>query len=501
MDNKPIKPVFEGFVIAVRTIGAVRLTFLASILLSLIVVAGNHALNRDGMLYIDTAREILEHRVGASGFDWLFFPFIIAVFGGISHLNLEMAAQTIDALFLAGACALLVDMTRRRMPEAAWAACLIVLAMPAYNGYRDYVIREFGYWFFCMLSFWCALRWEDHGYRWRDAVACQSALAIAILFRLEAVMFFPALAIWQVFSAPRGEKLRRMLMVCWLPLLAAGMLVVLTVTGGIHLPDRVFNYLRAAEFWESKQGFSHAAARLRAVLPVFSAEDTGLILGSGLVALISLKFLQMLGIFIVPFGYACLMPEARTVFRQWSMMGWAFMFSLLALVFFAWQNLFVSARYVSILNLLAVPMVAVGYAVLTARHPGWRRILLPLAIITMMTNVVSFKSNAAYLKDAGRWLAVNAENPDRVYAQDTRVIYYAGWKYAHDLPPFDPTSVEQKLARDEIDFLVLEESHGQLTVTTWLQTHALIIRAIFMNRSGDKIIIAQSRFATDRRMR
>jgi hypothetical protein len=292
-----------------------------------------------------------------------------------------------------------------------------------------------------------------------------------------------------------------MLMVCWLPLLAAGMLVVLAMAGGIHLPDRVFNYLRAAEFWESKQGFSHAATGLRAVLPVFSAEDTGLILGSGLVTLIPLKFLQMLGIFIVPFGYACLMPEARTVFRRWSMMGWAFMFSLLALVFFAWQNLFVSARYVSILNLLAVPVIAAGYAVLTARHPGWRRILLPLAIITMMTNVVSFKSNAAYLKDAGRWLAVNAANPDRVYAQDTRVIYYAGWKYAHDLPPFDPVSVEQKLARDEIDFLVLEESHGQLTVTTWLQTHGLIIRAIFMNRSGDKIIIAQSRFAADRRMR
>lgn len=501
MDNKPTRSVFDGIIAGAGTIGATRLTFLASLLLSLIVVAGNHALNRDGMLYIDTAREILEHQAGASEFDWLFFPFIIAVFGGISHLNLEMAAQTIDALFLAGACALLVDMTRRRMPRAAWAACLVVLAMPAYNGYRDYVIREFGYWFFCMLSFWCALRWEMRGYRWRDAGACQIALVIAILFRLEAVIFFPALAIWQMFAAPKGEKPRRMLMICWLPLLAAGILVVLVVTGGIHLPDRVFNYLRAAKFWESKQGFSHAAAGLRAVLPVFSAEDTSLILGSGLVTLIPLKFLYMLGIFIVPFGYACFMPAARTVFRQWSMMGWAFMFSLLALVFFAWQNLFVSARYVSILNLLAVPVVAAGYAALTARHPGWRRILLPLAIITMMTNVVAFKSNAAYLKNTGRWLAANAENPDRVYAQDTRVIYYAGWKYKHDLPPLDLTSIEQKLARDEIDFLVLEESHGQLKVTTWLQTHALIIRAIFMNRSGDKIIIAQSRFAADRQTR
>ena len=111
-------------------LGPVRAAFLASLLLSLVALQG-HLVNRDGIYYLEKAGAILEYgltagmafgkvsaelkRVG----EWVFLPALIAAFSKVTGLGPETAAHLLNALFLAGSCALLVDWVRRRVPEAA----------------------------------------------------------------------------------------------------------------------------------------------------------------------------------------------------------------------------------------------------------------------------------------------------------------------------------------------------------------------------------------------
>lgn len=198
-------------------LGPVRAAFFGSLILSWLALLRGDPVNRDGVIYLDAARTILEQGLSAVGQlnpVWMTFSTHVAGIAAATGLKTEAAAHLLNALFLAGACGLLVAVTRRRMPEAAWAACLVALAMPAYNGYRDMVLREFGFWFFCLLALWLAMRWEDAP-RWREVVACQAAFAMAACFRLEAIAFYPALMLWQLAAVPAGQRLRRADSIWW----------------------------------------------------------------------------------------------------------------------------------------------------------------------------------------------------------------------------------------------------------------------------------------------
>ncbi len=466
-------------------------TFIVSLVLSVIAVAANPVPNRDGMLYVQEARNFIADGLAANAaFDWSFYPLLLAGVGYISRLDPEFVAYALNALLLAGTCALMIDLTRRRMPEAAWIACLVVLAMPAYNGYRDFIIREFGYWFFCTLSFWLAMRWEELAYRWREALLCQVALCAAILFRLEAAVFFLALLLWQLFAAPHGEKLRRCFKIICLPFLAGVGALALLVVGKLPIPGRVLAYANAADLLEMKAGFRKAAEGLSGYLPVFSQNSAGLILMTGLLALIPVKFINMLGIFALPLGYGFVASPKSAVLKRWPLLNWGFCLYVLVLTAFISVNLFVSARYVSTLNLLAVPLTVAGFVLLMSRFPKFTRLFVVIALVTMVANVASFSPGKTYIKDAGLWLARNTKGPERVYIGDYRVAYYAGWIYQHGVSSaFDHKAVEQALRDGTVDIAVLHESNKDSTVSAWIEVNHYMIREKFIGQGGSKVFV------------
>jgi hypothetical protein len=477
----------------VKAIGATQAAFLGSLLLSFIARQNSAILNRDGMLYIETAKSFLDHGfpVLTKGFDWVFFPLLIAGVGAVTRLDLEAAAFVINALLLAGACALMVDMVRRRMPAMAWSACLIVLAMPAYNGYRDYLLREFGCWFFTVLSFWLAMRWEDGAYRWRDAIACQLALVCAVLFRLEAAVYFMALVSWQLYSAPAGLKVRHAFMIGCVPFLSCGILIVLIMIGALKLPVRIEGYLHAANIFRKPETFHNAVNSLATVLPKYSKGNSDLILFVGLLSLIPVKFVKMCGVFILPLVYGSAVPKVRIALRQWHLMSWAFLVYLLTLIAFLIEKLYLSARYVSTLNLLIVPVVTVGFVALMARFPRWKAMFLALAFLTMLANVVSLSPRATPIPSAGAWIAENATNPSRVFVEDPRIAYYAGWGYsAHDKRSPELAGLTQALASNQFDMVVLSEYSEKSARSDWISANQLQIVKLFPAKAGEAVVVA-----------
>jgi 4-amino-4-deoxy-L-arabinose transferase-like glycosyltransferase len=475
---------------ALRVIGPVRAAFVASLLLSWIALSGS-LINRDGIFYVDAARAMLEQgfALQRDGIDWQFLSMLMAGLSAVTGIAPETAGHLLDAVFLAGACGLVVTITRRRAPEAAWAACLVVLAMPAYNQYRHEILREYGFWFFCLLAFWLAMRWQDAP-RWREAIACQLAIGLAALFRLEAVAFYPALMLWQVFSAPAGQRLRRVMMLGSLPLAGATLAGLLVGSGVVALPHRVGFYLEAANPLHKLQLLGEAAARMSgSVLGKYSREEAAYVLFFGLLSIIPVKFLKMAGVFVVPLAYAFIARPARTVLSRWQPLPWAFFIYVLVLVAFVTHQFFLVGRYVSLLNLLAVPVAAAGLALLMQRFPRWKWPMVALALATMLANVVSLSPRKTHIVEAGRWLGANAHDAARVGVDNARLAYYAGWR-ASQAASLERPALAQALASGRVEMVAIEAPRKDADAEKWLADHGLQAVQRFANKAGDAVIIA-----------
>lgn len=373
--------------------------FLGSLLLSLVAILGSSSLNKDGMIYVDAARNFMAN--GYSGlfgtFDWPMLSLLMAWLSKLTGLGLETAGHTINALFLAGTCALMVDLVRRRQAEAAWISCLVVLSIPGVNGYRDQLLREYGFWFFSILAFWLATYWERDRYRWPAALLCQAALMCAVLFRFEAVLFFPALALWQTFSAPRGEKLGRIFKIACLPIIAGAVLLVVFAAGGVAVPWRLKEYYDAANVFGISKVAQQAARLVESgILPKYSSDEAGYILLVGLLAVVPLKFLSALGVFCIPLVYGFVRRPIRDCFERWAPLPWAFLAHLVALSGFAIHRLFVLARHAGPLSLLVIPVVADGMLLLMKRFPGWKTAIIAASLLTMAANVITLGPGHAH---------------------------------------------------------------------------------------------------------
>ncbi len=474
-----------------QALGPVRAAFLGSLLLSFVAVQG-HLVNRDGIYYLETARAFLEGGwlAGLKTGEWSFLSMLIAALSFVTKVSPETTAQMLNALFLAGTCALLTGITRRRLPEAAWLACLVVLAMPAYNQYRNEILREYGFWFFSVLAFWLAMRWAESS-RWREAVACQIALAVAALFRLEAVAFFPALMLWQAFAAPSGLRVRRVLEIGCLSLAGAALALLLFGSGLLAMPHRVDYYLDAANPLRNWTILQEAANRMSELVfkYKYSREEAGYVLFFGLLTIIPMKFLKMTGVFVVPLLMQVAARPGRDWLARWQPLPWAFLAYVLVLAAFVIHQFFLVGRYVSFLNLLAVPLAAGGLALLMQRFPRWKAVMLALALLTMAANVVSLSPRKTHIVEAGAWLAAHNASASRVGVDNARIAYYAGWRLSEPLI-LDRSALVQALAEKRLDSIAIEVPRKDADVEKWLAENRLQVVQRFANKAGDAVVIA-----------
>ncbi|NJD35713.1 MAG: hypothetical protein FIA96_12930 [Betaproteobacteria bacterium] len=460
--------------------------FFGSLLLSLID-SQQGTINRDGMLYVETARVLMEGGFNAARntFQLPLFPTLMAVTAQVTGLGLEGSGQLLNGLFMAGACALLVTCASRMFPEAAWHICLVLLAIPGFNGYRDELLREYGCWFFVMLSFWLALRWSDAP-RWPLALAIQSSLLAAALFRPEAVAFFLALALWQFFEAPVAERWRRLVMIGGLPMMGLAVLVALYLTGNLG-PGRL-----AREF--ARFSLEHFNTKALAIAPAFieyARDQVRTILFFGSLSIIPVKFIAKMGIFILPLLYAFSNQSVRALLGRNRLFAWAFFAHLLVLCVFVLDLQFLAGRYVGLLLAFAAPLTGYGFWLLMKRFPGWKIPMVLLAMLVMAGNVLSPHPAKQHFVEAGGWLAKHASDTPRVYVGSTLAAHYAGWHLRPQPSAANRAELVAGLAQGKYDLVVLEVSHRKPDTNPRLDELRLSTIARFAHPNGDAVIIAK----------
>ena len=469
-------------------ISPVQAAFFGSLLLSFVATLSNPVINRDGILYVETARIFLVDGFLAAYqlYNWPFLPVLMAIVSKVTGIGLENSGLLLNALFLAGSCALLVSIVQKRHSEACWQVFLVVLAVPGLNDYRNELIREYGCWFFSVLSFWLAGRWSENP-GWRSAIGVQAALCIAALFRPEALVFLVALIFWQLFEAPVGEKVRRIVMIASLSLCGLAVLVFLLLNE--QLPVRLSSELGRL----SLARFNEKAEVISSHLLPYAKEQTKTILLMGSLSIIPLKFIGQLGVFIIPLLFSLKNNKLRSLSGSSSLFAWGFLAHLMVLAAFVVEMQFLAGRYVSVLCLLAAPSIGFGLWQLMQCFPRWKTSVSLFAVVLMMNNVISISPGKDYMIDAGKWLALTASSPANspVYVDSSRVAYYAGWRYADVSERADRMKMMGDFKSGKFDLVVLEVSSRDGDVDAWLNECGLRVIKRFHGQRKEAVVIAE----------
>ena len=465
--------------------------FLGSLLLSLTALLTSPIINRDGLLYVETARIFLQSDLATafSTFDWPFLSVLMAIFSKLTGIVPENSGHILNVFFMAGACALTVNCAERRMPEAAWATCLVILALPGFNNYRDELIREYGCWFFTVLSFWLALRWSESP-RWKSGLLIQAALCAAVLFRLEALAFFAAMVLWQFCSAPAGERIRRLLMISSIPFacIFASMCLILAKrlapTGRLNIFADFFDLARKRELFDIK------VQALSAALIPYARNQAETILFMGSLAIIPLKFIRQLELFLIPALFLFRGYPLRQTLSRLPLFAWAFLAHVVVLSFFVIDMQFLAGRYVAVLGLLAAPFIGCGLKKLMDWFPKWNVLILSLCFLTMGDNVISWSRGQTHLLDAGKWLAANVPANSRIYIDSNRTAYYAGWKLNRVSAYEIREEATEEMWRGDFDWVIVEIPDDNAWLDSWLDRTNLQLHKRFSNAKKDSVIVA-----------
>ncbi|MED7665770.1 hypothetical protein GXB78_00920 [Pseudomonas moraviensis subsp. stanleyae] len=463
----------------------VSVAFWASILLSLIAVAGTATVGRDAALYIDIAHQVVLHGadVAWAHFDWPWFSILLALTHRFLLLPLELSAYLWCGLFFAGTSALMVDCIRRRSPEIAGWACLIVLAMPAVNAFRNDIIRECGFWFFCTLALWQALRWQALG-GWIRAGLIHLAIVAAALFRLEALLLLPALGLWQMPGVWRSGQRTRLLQFALLPVV--GLLVASAF--GVFMSARFMLYLDMIAPHSVYASFQMLSEQFgNSLINKYSQDEAGRIVFFGLLATMTITFVKLMGPFAAPFVLRRNWGVLGVYWRDYRPFAWAALLYLVVLMLFFIKQQFMNARYLSFLNLLFVPLLAMGLAAFARQFPRWTKVLVVAALLVMLSNVISTGAGKTHYVAAGRWMSAHVEPDASAWFEDGRISYYAGRGYV--LPTLTREQAMSPEHAGEYRYFLIEGKGDEPWLGEWLATHKMRIIERFANRKGATILV------------
>lgn len=468
----------------------VSLAFWGSLLLSLIAVMGVAVVPRDAALYIDVAQQISEQGVeGAQQrFNWPWFSLLLAGTHYYLGLPLEFSAYFWCALFMAGACALLVSSIQRITPESGYWACLVVLSIPAFNSFRDDILREFGFWFFSALALWLALRWRQKG-GWFIAAFIHLAIVMASLFRLEAILLLPVLYLWCWSDILSRQGWGRLLQLSVLPMLGVFSVIVFLVLMEDFSQRRIEYYLALVSPKDLFLTFNHNAETLAVTLfRKWLHDEARMIYGIMLLGIVGLFFVKLCGFLAILFMHRSGWRAMVEFWRSYRIFAWGALLYVVVLLVFLVRKGFINPRYTSYLNFLCIPLLTIGIIEFYKLFPRLGRFLVVLLLIQMLANVISLSDKKARYVEAGEWMSEHLQKENGIYYEDGRVSYYAGWGYVGR--GLTREKVMSDAYADKFNYFVFDVGlDDEAFVRDWVVLQRKRVLAEFTNPKGKTILI------------
>lgn len=491
---------------------------LISFALSAWAVYSDGIVNRDGILYLQAAKQLTQGQWSSALalYDWPFYSGLIALISQAAGLGLETSAQLLNALLFALTVYVFIGLVGELggNRKVLVAAGLVILLHPQLNEHRADIFRDNGYWAFYLLAVWLFIKYYKLP-QLRYALAWGIAIFVTILFRIEGVAFLCLLPLTLLFK--RDLNLPRRLLTlagAWL-LGFVGLLLLLV--GWVINPEAVMHNIGRLDeplrwvgyLWHGLSGhLQEQAARLsQAILNQYSENHALHAVIAALIAILAFGVFSALSlVYAVLIFHSFISGTFRTflaVDMQRIIIGLVAI-NLVVLSLFLLKMFFLTGRYPMPLALTLMLVLPFHLIALQDRwrmgqiRPLVRTLYLALAglavVAVCVDGLVTFGPSKQHIKMAGLWIAHEAPASARLYTNDEVVAYYAGRWQPIDYDGFNETLRQLREGGwRNFDYLAIRaKKHDKALETAARQAVGQEPVKVFVNNHGERLLIFQT---------
>lgn len=486
-----------------------------SLVLSAWAIYSDGIVNRDGILYLQAAEQLLQGQWSASLtlYNWPFYSGLIALTSQLTSLGVETSAQLLNAMLFAllvyAFIGLVEELGGNR--NTLIAAALVILLQPQLNEHRADIFRDNGYWAFYLLAIWLFIKYFNTP-QLRYAWAWGASIIIAMLFRIEGMAFLCLLPLTLLFKTDMSLN-RRLLTLAgaWLVGFAGlGLVLALWVVN----PDVVMHNIGRLDeplhwlgyLWN---GFSshlqEQAARLStAILNPFS-ENHALhaVIATLVTILVFGVFSALSTVYAVLILHSFISGTFRTRLSvdMQRIIIWLAVINLVVLSLFLMKMFFLTGRYpmpLALTLMLVLPFHLIGLQDrwrMSDIRPFVRKIYLTVIGLVIFAvaidGLITLGPSKQYIKTAGLWIAHEVPVGARVYTNDEVLAYYAGRWQAIKYDGFDQTLRQlREGAWRDFDYLAIRaKKHDGALETAARQVVGHEPVKVFINNRGERLLI------------
>lgn len=469
------------------------ITAFISLLLSAVAYYYDDIINRDGVMYMEMVQAYFDGGLAsmATIYDWPFFAMLTAWASQLSGLPIELSANVLNSvLFMVFTDALLL-ISHRLLPNVRQVgiAAVLILSFYSINEYRDFLIRDIGYWAFCSLALYQLMRYQLQP-NLKTAIHWQLSALVAVLFRVEGVILLLLMPFFALSSYQLSLSLRELVRLHSLNLMIGFVLILaaFSFTEWFNAFDKVSDYLAYlnTEALQLKLDERLNVMEKRILSP-FSADYSALILFSGLTVMLLFKLLEGITGYYGLIWLVALKTTTPVPAHRYRKLLWGFLaVNILILLAFLFRQYFVVTRYcvmaIVVLFLLILPKMtqAIEAAWLNRRHG-----LFALFIFLVFAGFVDAHhttNSKSYIKNTAIWAQKNL-NPDSFIATDDEFIQYYFKRDNNQPIVYDPQGFKNI---DRFDYLIRVEKKGAKTLAQLYGVTTVEIVYELQNRRGNK---------------
>ncbi|WP_067585812.1 glycosyltransferase family 39 protein [Endozoicomonas ascidiicola] len=484
-DKRGLKTVFSS--------NFVSIFILTSALISLWKFTTVGLINKDGFLYIETAELYLSGGFSAAfaNYNWPFFSILAAWMSKVSGFSVTHALYALSTLFYSVITWAFIKICELRLEKkAVYMAALVFLCSTTVNDYRDYIIRDHGFWAFSLLAIYYLVKAVDTG-SYVKLIASLLAVVLSLFFRVEGlvnILLFPF--IFALSSPPIKERVLRnkwyFLAGCLSALLAV-IVGSLFVESGWKLLSDIKLYINPEVYMDNI--VRRADVLHRSIIPNAKPEYSVpyLLLGTFMVFVFSLASSAGVGYILATLSNVKSFWHRLKDDRLITVILLALALPLLA---FTFRKYFLNTRYAVTFGIvLLIPISYLYYQTFFLGNSLIKKALLAFFLMySAVDGLVSFNhSDKKYYFEAADWVASYKGEGDRVISNDRRINYLINNVY-EKAPIFRLGAAKSINA----DMIVLYVSRKDNKSDEYILNTRRWEKAVeFSNNKQDRIIIYQ----------
>jgi len=425
--------------IAVDDVIKIRLgTALVSLFLSVFLIYSDDIINSDGILYMDMAEAFIHGGLiqTAKLYDWPFFSIFIAYLHQLTSLSFETSASVLNTILAVLLTDTLLLISNKFLPNTRQlaVAALLIVSFYTLNDYRDYIIRDFGYWAFCSLTLYRFILYLESS-SVRNSTLWQLCALIAIFFRIEGLFVLFALPLYLFFVHQPLLATKKMIRLNYLFIIGGLVGTIAAISNMKELSVDAFGkILSMTHYIDMQNTFTQIGSRAdilsTQILHPYAGEYGILILVSGLFSMLIFKLVKA-----ISFGYLAIFvssfwrdADINTDNKYLNLLTYFALIHIFILVTFILTMYFVSTRYAMMailtLLLLMLPRMTSWISEAWASRKITRLIFIGLALLISITDVMTSSVSKIYIQNAAIWASSNISYHSSILTGDAFSHYY-----------------------------------------------------------------------------